>query len=427
MYRFLLCLVLAIILSPQLTEAQNRSIVGYVLDAKSSEPLEGAFVASPESGKGTYSNEEGLFVLEHIPEESAEIVVKYLGYKTELLRVSFNNEKPLRIRMTQDGITLKPTLITDQALRRVHPDPTLYIKDYAFLNNHYLMVVHDPDLRRNKLVLLDEELETIEEHFGLGEEPVSLYTDCMGVKHYLTKNQACQVDLVDGKLLIQKSSRADFDRVVTPCRANLGELYYFEDRLSRFITGYYFVDKWEGVKMGFYYTMDSVSIATVKDEANMSGPPTSALPGTASRDQFQKELNARYLDAIQCPETYTPLFFVDEAVTIFDHNYDKIVRFDEFGNIVSEADLSYDKERFWERTILVDEEQKRAFTVFNKLGRMTVAQISLDDGEILRRWELPKNFISRIQVKGNEIFFLYKDNVYDPVNRLYAFNMSWEQ
>jgi hypothetical protein len=75
----------------------------------------------------------------------------------------------------------------------------------------------------------DEELETIEEHFGLGEEPVSLYTDCMGVKHYLTKNQACQVDLVDGKLLIQKSSRADFDRVVTPCRANLGELYYFED------------------------------------------------------------------------------------------------------------------------------------------------------------------------------------------------------
>ncbi len=425
MYRFLFCLVLALAFVPQFLNAQSRSIVGHVLDAESGEPLEGAFVAAVESGKGTYTDVEGLFVLELETAEPIEVVAKYLGYKTEILIVNPRKVNQLKIELVQDGITLKPTLITDQALRQVHPDKTLYIKDYTFLNDHYLMVVVDQELRRNKLVLLDEELNTVEEHFGLGEEPVSLFTDCMGVKHYLTKNQACQVDLVKGELVIQKSSRADFDTVVLPCRANSGEIYYFEDRLSKYATGYYFVEKYKGAKMGFYYTMDSASVQTVKDEANMAGSPLSDLPGNGSRAQFQQQLNASYLKTIQCPESYTPLFFVDDAVTIFDHNNDKIVRFNEFGTIAAAASLSYDKERFWERKILVDEEQKRAFTVFNKLGRMTVAQISLDDGSILDRWELPKNFISRIQVRGNEIFFLYKDNIYDPVNRLYAFNMSY--
>ena len=60
------------------------------------------------------------------------------------------------------------------------------------------------------------------------------------------------------------------------------------------------------------------------------------------------------------------------------------------------------------------------------MGRVTVGEISMEDGSIAKRWELPKQFVSKIHVKGNEIYFLYKDNIYDPVNRLYAFNMDWE-
>ena len=421
-------LLFLLLLGSQLLQAQTRSQIGYVKDAQTNEPLEGAFVASPGSEKGTYTNEEGLFILEITDEKAVEVVVKYLGYKTEIFISDPTKAKPIEVFLTQDEITLKPTVITDKALRRVHPDPTLYIKDYAFLDEYYLMVVLDPDLRRNKLVLLDQELKTVEEHFGLGEEPVSLFTDCMGAKHYLTPNHACQVDLVNGQLVVQKSSREDFDRVVLPCRALQNDTYYFEDRKSRFATGYYFVEQWKGVKSGFYWTMDSVSIRTMEDEGMIDDKIVNpgALATNAQRAGFQAALDARYLEAIQCPESYAPLFMVDGKVTIFDHNRDLIVRFDDHGRVNYEAPINYDKERFWERTILVDEEKKRAFTVFNRLGKYTLAEISLQDGSILKRWDLPKRFVSRIQIRDREIYFLYKDNIYDPVNRLYAFNMDWE-
>lgn len=328
----------------------------------------------------------------------------------------------MEIWLTPDPITLETTVITDNALRRIHPDPTLYIKDYAFLGDHYLMVVLDPDLRRNKLVLLDNELNTVEEHFGLGEEPLSLFTDCMGGKHYLSRNWAYQIDWVDGELILQKSSMADFERVMVPCRARIDDIYYFEDRMSRFTTGYYFVEQWKGVKIGFYLTMDSVAVRTMEDESTIKERMATPIFQSA----FHEALDARYLEAIQCPESYAPLFEIDNTVTIFDHNQSRILQFGNYGEITSETEILYHKERFWERLILVDEEKKRAFTVYNQLGQITVGEINMVDGSISRQWELPKKFISKIQVNGSEIFFLYKDNIYDPVNRLYAFNMDWE-
>ncbi len=423
--RFYLIILLA--LAPQLLHAQAGSIIGYVRDAETREPLVGAFVSSPEIEKGSYTNEEGLFVLEFENGKAVEVVVKYLGYKTEIFLGKPGIGKPIEILLTPDAIILEPTVITDNALRRIHPDPTLFIKDYAFLDDHYLMIVLDPDLRRNKLVLLDDGLKTVQEHFGLGEEPLSLYTDCMGGKHYLTRNWACQIDRVDGELILQKSSLADFERVMLPCRAQMDDIYYFEDRLSRFTTGYYYVEQTKAEKKAFYWTMDSVAMNTIQDESTIRDRMAS-LPDhpIAERNIYAAALNVGYLVSIQCPESYAPLFRVGSAVTVFDHNNSQIVQFGKHGLVTSQIEIFYDEERFWEGVILVDEEKQRAFTVYNQLGKMTVGEISLEDGSISRRWELPKMFVSRIQVKENEIYFLYKDNIYDPVNRLYAFDMEWE-
>lgn len=423
MYRCFLFFFLALTAIPLITDAQTGSIIGYVRDAETNEPLEGAFVASPEVPKGTYANEEGLFILEVERDKVTEVIVKYLGYKTEIFIGNPNNVKPVDVWMTPDNITLKPTVITDQVLRQVHPDPTLYIKDYGFMGDHYLMIVLDPDLRRNKLVLLDEDLKTVEEHFGLGEEPLSLYTDCMGSKHYLTKNWACQVDWLNGELIVQKSKIADFERVVVPCRARIDETYYFEDRLGKYTTGYFFVEQWVGAKIGFYVTMDSTSIRTLEDEGTIEGR-MATLPQTGPSARFLKEVGVAYLEHIQCPESYTPLFQIEDGVAIFDHNRDKIIRFDNYGEVDFETELSYNKERFWSRQILVDEDKQRAFTLFDRYGRVSLAEIDLEDGSISKQWELPKQFVSRIRVKDNEIFFLYKDNIYDPTNRLYAFVMD---
>lgn len=420
----LICLLTT---APTWIWAQNQSLFGYVRDGASNAALPGAFLTFPGSELGTYTNAEGFFVLEMDGEKHKELAVRYLGYETQVLKINGGMSRPLEIEMKLASVELAPTLITDQALRRVHPDPELYIKDYAFMGENLLMIVFDPILRRNKLLLLNEDMEPLDEHFGFGDAPVSLHTDCMGMKHYLGKNYSCQIDWVDGELQLQKSSRAEFERVVRPCRGRLEETYFFEDPRGKFHTGFYLVEEEERVKKGFYWTSDTVALTTLEDESlfyERFATLEDYFP-SVYQAKYRMTLDDLYLKEVQCVGGYTPMFTIGKSVYIFDHNRKLILSFKKNGYLNQAVPISYDEERSWERQILVNEEGTRAFTLFLKMGMSTLGEIDLKNGDVLRRWELPKQFVRNIQVKGDEIYFLYKESMYDPVLRLYAFDMNW--
>jgi len=428
MYRFLFVLLCFITLLPSTTMAQSPNVLGYVRNAETDEPLEGAFVGAATLSRGTYTNAEGLFILDMEGERSVEIAVQYLGYRPALIRFDAGDKMPMDIRLIPDPIILEPTVIRDQALRTVHPDPELFIKDYAFMGDNMLLLVLDPLLRRNKLVLLDKNMRPIEEHFGVGEEPKELFTDCMGLKHYLSKNYSVQVDWVDGELILQKDDIAEFERVVRPCRAKAETTYFFEAWSQRFSAGYYLVEQDEQIKRPFYWTEDTAGFDTFEDErlaytrfASMGG-----FFSSPERMRFAKNLERLYMDHVVTPGSFSPLVGINDDVYIFDHNRKLILRFEPNGLLADAKPLTYDGERFWERKVFVDDEHTRAFTIFNRNGIYSVGEIDLERGDIARRWELPKTFISNIQVKGNEIYFLYKANELNPVKRLYALDMSWK-
>lgn len=428
MYRILLFFLLLLGLTPLITVAQSPNVLGYVRDAETNEPLEGAFVGSATLSRGTYTNAEGLFILDREGEKSLEIAVQYLGYRPALIRFDAGDKMPMDIRLIPDPITLEPTIIRDQALRTVHPDPELFIKDYAFMGENMLLLVLDPILRRNKLLLLDKDMRPIEEHFGVGEEPRELFTDCMGLKHYLSKNYSVQVDWVDGELILQKDDIAEFERVVRPCRAKVETTYFFEAWSQRFSAGYYLVEQDEQIKKTFYWTQDSAAVTTLRDEG-LAYSRYATLEGVFTfpeRMRYAMNLERLYLDNVVAIGSFSPLLGIDGDVYIFDHNRKLILRFEPNGLLEDAKPMSYDQERFWVRRVFVDDEHTRAFTLYNRNGIYSVAEIDLRKGDIARRWELPKTFISNIQVKGNEIYFLYKANELNPVKRLYALDMNWK-
>jgi len=90
---------------------QSITLSSNVLDAEDEMPLEGAYVAIPGE-RGTYVGVAGQFVLNFEQAAPVTLLVKYLGY---------------------ESLSLATTLITDQALRKVHPDNALYIKDKVLL------------------------------------------------------------------------------------------------------------------------------------------------------------------------------------------------------------------------------------------------------------------------------------------------------
>jgi|GEM_PF-3547377 len=399
---------------------QSVNLVGYVLSAEDDSPLPGAFVAV-QGEKGTYSGSDGLFVLELDNSEPVTLVIKLLGYNSQILEVNPGTQKQLEFKLVPDPITLSPTLITDQAVRKIHPDNETYIKDYTFLGDHYLLIVFDREYRRNKIVLLSRDMVTLAEHYGLGEEPQTLVTDCMGLKHFFSKTQACQVDYVEEKLIVQKSERRAYEELVTPCKTRLNGTYFFEEKLNIYTSIFFYIQENERVKRGFYLTADSTSLSILEDEATIDA----RMAAPVDYNRYLEALDPIYLNQIQCPPAYVPIYKVKDKVVLFDYNQDKIVRFDEGAVKEEEIAIDFHKKRFWEREMVISEEENRAFAVYERMGKITLAEISVEDGSILREVDLPKQFVSNIHVKGDEVFFLYKDKLEDPIKRLYAFDMKW--
>ncbi|UBM60347.1 carboxypeptidase-like regulatory domain-containing protein [Marinilongibacter aquaticus] len=63
---------------------------GFVIDAKTDEPLAGAYVINERAGRGTLTNGKGYFIINVFPGDS--IVFSYLGYKKQFHRIPKNVE-----------------------------------------------------------------------------------------------------------------------------------------------------------------------------------------------------------------------------------------------------------------------------------------------------------------------------------------------
>ena len=82
----LIVALILITLMPLHLTAQHL-LRGIVTNAESMLPIEGVNVFFPESGKGTITDEEGLFTLE-AHESDKEIYFSYVGFQTKKIKIT---------------------------------------------------------------------------------------------------------------------------------------------------------------------------------------------------------------------------------------------------------------------------------------------------------------------------------------------------
>ncbi len=80
----------------------DLTVYGVVVDAKTGETLPNALVRVQGSGLGTITNSDGYFSLPKVPNDTSTIVVSYLGYKKNDIRlVPGNTRQTLRVMMDE--------------------------------------------------------------------------------------------------------------------------------------------------------------------------------------------------------------------------------------------------------------------------------------------------------------------------------------
>lgn len=84
---------------------------GFVLDATSGEPLSQATIRIPGTRLGTYTNEQGYFLLADLPQRYDSLEVRYLGYLTQT--IAFTPASPVEIKMTLVQRELEDVVISE--------------------------------------------------------------------------------------------------------------------------------------------------------------------------------------------------------------------------------------------------------------------------------------------------------------------------
>ena len=113
--RFLLLLICTLLLlgfsGVEESKAQNLLLKGRVQDAKSGEPLPAANIIIKDSYTGTISNLDGQFELK-LSVLPTTIIVRYIGYFSQELRIDQIHNEPIIIRMQPNVRELGEVVVT---------------------------------------------------------------------------------------------------------------------------------------------------------------------------------------------------------------------------------------------------------------------------------------------------------------------------
>jgi TonB-dependent receptor len=105
MKRFTLFLLLFALIPGMLFAAGNGTIKGVVKDAVTGDPLPGAAVLVKEKFLGTYTDQNGDYVLNNVPAGSNAVTVTYLGYKEMVMTVDVVAGQTVTIDIQMEVLT----------------------------------------------------------------------------------------------------------------------------------------------------------------------------------------------------------------------------------------------------------------------------------------------------------------------------------
>ncbi|NUM49994.1 MAG: carboxypeptidase-like regulatory domain-containing protein [Flavobacteriales bacterium] len=98
-----------------IVQAQNATLQGNITDYKTKQSLPGAAIVIPGTAIGTSCDFDGNFTLKNIPSGKQNILVSFIGYNTDTLKLNFTSgeTKKVNIQLKESMINMNEFVITE--------------------------------------------------------------------------------------------------------------------------------------------------------------------------------------------------------------------------------------------------------------------------------------------------------------------------
>ena len=447
--KFIFCLAICVGIAFE-ANAQNIRVTGKVT-ATNGTGIAGVHIFDSIAKIGTTSDINGIFSLT-IPPKATKLRFSHIAFNTQYLM--------LTKKMLADTITANTIWVNVELMQKVNELPVVEISDakveIAYKNPKQWILDYEPVGANEFLLLLLEKNKKYLQLVNSNHEKISqvivdkdystLFKDCFGNFHLLSRDTASQILLVEEELTLPyRYTRHDFDQIMEPVVVNTDKYLYtkeyskqgqlvsynkinkgdkkvipfienFEEKQFIFNRSYlateiipYFIrcNTALGVEMTqeiidafIYILIHSKNMDELLRSSWMIAPASICVGDVIL--QF-------YIHVLSRPP-YSLLTIINDTLYFFDHLNSKIATYDLDGNYLKEVATNYHNNKGWDKEIIINEEKTRCFAKFTRNGESSLVEINPNTGKMLGKYVLETHaFPTKIKIRGNEIYYLSKD------------------
>ena len=399
---------------------ENITVMGKITSVIGEEGIENVHIKVNQRNNVVKSDVNGNYYITIPKRKRITLIYSHISYKTIYEPINTDDDtlvvniqlmkKVEELPLFNVGEEGKPEIVFKSA--------KINIADYEFYEDKFLFLVYGKRLNKDSEIYFVDEKETIiSKHFVPGE-PVELYADYLGNVNLICKTAIYRVEVQNNKLSIYELPMDEFNQLIKPIVDTLAESIIFSDFLRQFPRFKYYA-----------FNREDTTVSVIKEvvHKDMDWKYNFEYHFLSNADkQFAKRMAKRlkgfdkfdvaasmtgFSSGFLYETVYAPLFVINDTINIFDHSESKIWKFINDTVEVGGIPFNYHKptkKNSWKRQLIMDEVNGKLYGVFLKNGYYYLKEINSNTGEIVNEKKLTYQFVSKLKVKDDYVYYTYK-------------------
>ena len=393
---------------------QAQVISGIVVDDHNN-AVPNAVIKDTTENTVVTSDRTGRFELSVTKQSILE--VSYLGYETIFLKAT---ETIDTIRLFPKDRLLKPIDVSSSKILAVIDVQNWNIIDYLLIKD-YLFVLCS--VKSKKHLLVQKDAKIIRDFELTDINAKSLFEDCFGNIHILTKEKAIQISIDDDIHVVQEASINEFNKILKPCVALIEDYFFvslFSDHNQKYILANKRTDQINYTPILTIFDEKSASAAKalyyeiIYEYRFKYSDTVSDIILNGFWDGNMKDLAINYhlmtkvgfYEGVLAKELTVQSFKHGNQVITFDMVFDSIYIHDQMGVEQSRKYFDLGSKNKSKETILYDRVNQQFYMLSNRNEIYSIALLDISESSTEKPTTIEIPFIENVKIHNNWIYFL---------------------
>ena len=415
--------------------AQNQFLIhGVIKDQVTQVPVNGVNVQIQNTNIGTSTDKQGVFEL-RVSTFPAELVITHVSYGEKKVVVNQIQVDSVCILLNPVTVDLSEAVISSKAYKNLKGTEVI---DYDFFESNIIILSYNFTKKHHELILTDEKLDTINSRvLSYLKKPNQIFKDCMGNCHLLTEDSAYQINIFNESIqLIYPTYLPKFLKILENCLFDTPTYFAFKGNTDKKLKLEYVAigigdmpltrsknDSWKHL---FYFVNKKTNETIILDqiyewEKYRDAYEQAVFMFNAPENKLSFGDLLRFEEKFISKPSFQTLKILHDTIYYFNHLKSCIDIYSSNLVLLKSLKVEYQNEKHWLPIILSDAIENKAYTIFKKGPKLSIAAINLFDGSVKELTVITKLFPQKIKINNGKLYFLYKNMSIERDKRILHF------